>query len=113
MNHDNQDEKSGLLGGLFQATDKDADGVNQNTSAVEQEQMSAVASHAEKMTGRVAIQSGSLNIRAIGSLDGDVIGQAYKDELVEIIAQDGRWYQIVTANGLEGYVSSTYIEVVK
>ena len=113
VNHDNQDEKSGLLGGLFQATDKDADGVNQNTSAVEQEQMSAVASHAEKMTGRVAIQSGSLNIRAIGSIDGDVIGQAYKDELVEIIAQDGRWYQIVTANGLEGYVSSTYIEVVK
>ena len=66
----------------------------------------------EKMVGRVAIQSGSLNIRSIGSIDGTVIGQAYKDELLEIIHQDGVWYQVVTADGVQGYVSSTYVEMI-
>ena len=66
----------------------------------------------EKMVGRVAIQSGSLNIRSTGSIDGTVIGQAYKDELLEIIHQDGRWYQVVTADGVQGYVSSTYVEMI-
>ena len=64
------------------------------------------------MVGRVAIQSGSLNIRSTGSIDGTVIGQAYKDELLEIIHQDGRWYQVVTADGVQGYVSSTYVEMI-
>ena len=67
----------------------------------------------EKKVGRVVIQSGSLNIRSVGSIDGTVIGQAYKDELLEIIHQDGKWYQVVTADGVQGYVSSTYVEVVK
>ncbi len=68
-----------------------------------------------KTVGRVNIQSGSLNIREVGSIDGKVIGQAYKDELVEIIAQDGVWYQIVTTHGQNGYgyVSSTYVEIVE
>ena len=66
----------------------------------------------EKLFGRVAIQSGSLNIRSVGSIDGNVIGQAYKDELLEIVRQDGKWYQVVTADGVQGYVSSTYVEII-
>lgn len=62
--------------------------------------------------GRVVIQSGSLNIRAENSIDGAVIGQAYKGDIVEIISQDGAWYQVITADGLEGYASSNYIEVI-
>ena len=26
--------------------------------------------------------------------------------------QDGRWYQVVTADGVQGYVSSTYVEII-
>lgn len=66
-----------------------------------------------KMTGRVNIQSGSLNIRSENSIGDNVIGQVYKDDIVEIVSQDGVWYQIVTANGQQGYVSSTYIELVE
>ncbi|MBQ2994996.1 MAG: SH3 domain-containing protein [Peptococcaceae bacterium] len=65
----------------------------------------------EKVVGRVNIQSGSLNIRETGNIDGKVIGQAYKDELLEIIAQEGVWYQIATVDGKIGYVSSTYVEI--
>ncbi len=74
-----------------------------------------VASSSGKTVGRVNIQGGSLNIREVGSIDGKVIGQAYKDELVEIISQDGVWYQIVTTYGQNGYgyVSSTYVEIVE
>ena len=69
-------------------------------------------SQTEKKVGRVAIQSGSLNIRAAASIDGNVIGQAYKDELIEIVDQKGVWYQIITDNGVQGFVSSTYVEIV-
>ena len=66
----------------------------------------------EKMMVRVAIQNGSLNIRSDNSIGDNVIGQAYKDELLEIIQQDGVWYQVVTMDGVQGYVSSTYVEII-
>lgn len=62
-------------------------------------------------TGRVAIQKGSLNIRDQAGTDGTIIGQVYKDDTVQIIGQQGGWYQITAANGVQGFVSSTYIEV--
>lgn len=68
--------------------------------------------HTGKVMGRVSIQSGSLNIRSESCIGDNVIAQVYKDELLEIISQDDVWYQVVTANGLTGYVSSTYVEIV-
>lgn len=98
----NQKEKTGLLQELFNnKNEKDSE-----DNEVENKQ---VVSN-EKQKGRVIIQSGSLNVRAEGSIEGDVIGQAYKDELIEIVSQDGAWYQIITENGLQGYVSSKYVE---
>ncbi len=67
---------------------------------------------ANKVMGRVDIQTGSLNIRSANSIGDNVIGQAYKDELLEIIHQDGVWYQVITADGVQGYVSSTYVEII-
>ncbi len=109
-------EKTGLLSSLLcekeeqgklQSSDDDTSGMDDGNAGI------AAASYEEKTMGRVAIQSGSLNIRDAASIDGAVIGQAYKDETVEILAQDGVWYQVVTGDGLQGYVSSTYIEVVE
>lgn len=109
-------EKSGLLSGLFgnknEQSDETSNGNNGNNTATT-DNAAEQASYTEKTVGRVAIQSGSLNIRSQGSIDGDVIGQAYKDEIIEIVSQDGAWYQIITANGLQGYVSSTYVELVQ
>lgn len=70
-------------------------------------------SSGEKQMGRVDIQSGSLNIRAASSIEGEVIGQAYKDEVLEIVSQDGIWYQVITDDGVKGYVSSTYVKIIK
>ncbi|MBR5318068.1 MAG: SH3 domain-containing protein [Peptococcaceae bacterium] len=63
--------------------------------------------------GRVAIQNGSLNVRDQASTNGNIIGEVYKGDTVQIIGQDGVWYQVVTAGGVKGYVSATYIEVIQ
>lgn len=63
------------------------------------------------ITGRVAIQNGSLNIRDQAGTDGNIIGQVYKNDTVQIIGQQDGWYQITAANGIQGFVSATYIEV--
>ena len=63
--------------------------------------------------GRVAIQEGSLNVRGQASTDGAILGQVYKGDTVEILGQNGAWYQIVTSSGIKGYVSATYIEVIQ
>ena len=104
-------EKSGLLSGLLGGKDNQE---NAEEGKSDDDNTGNVAtSYAEKTMGRVAIQSGSLNIRAKANIEGTVIGQAYKDEMVEILAQEGVWYQVMTAKGQEGYVSSTYIEIVE
>lgn len=64
-------------------------------------------------TGRVAIQNGSLNVRDQASTNGNIIGEVYKGDTVQIIGQNGVWYQVVTAGGVQGYVSATYIEVIQ
>lgn len=63
-------------------------------------------------SGKIAIQKGSLNVRAQGSIEGEVIGQVYKGDIVQIVSQDDAWYQIITSDGTQGYVSATYVEVV-
>ena len=63
-------------------------------------------------SGKIAIQKGSLNVRAQGSIEGDVSGQVYKGDIVQIVSQDDAWYQIITSDGTQGYVSATYVEVV-
>ena len=92
-------ESTGILSGL-QNTEKE------ETSTPNQ----AVQSNKK---GRVAIQDGSLNVRDQGSTDGAIIGQIYKGDTVEIIGQSGVWYQVITASGVQGYVSATYIEVIE
>ncbi len=67
----------------------------------------------EVINGRVAIQTGSLNIRDKAGTDGAIIGAVYKNETVQITGQSSGWYQVITANGLQGYVSATYIEIIE
>lgn len=62
--------------------------------------------------GRIKLQSGSLNVRAQGSLEGSVLGQVYNGDVVQILDASGAWYHILTPGGQEGYVSATYVEVI-
>lgn len=82
-------------------------------SNIEPENQSSMNDNVKKIMGRVAISSGSLNIRSEASIGDNVIGQIYKDELLEIVKQDGTWYQIITLDGVCGYVGSTYIELIE
>jgi len=56
--------------------------------------------------------SSSLNIRKNPSMDGQIIGKLYKDNEVLVVGKDGNWYQIVTGDGVEGYVSADYLKIV-
>ena len=93
------------------ATEKKEEAAQNKKGTVENNSSDTVSDDKKKM-GRVSIQNGSLNIRSENSIGDNVIGQAYKDELLEIVQQDGQWYRIVTANGVQGYVSATYVEII-
>lgn len=67
--------------------------------------------HQTTSNGRVAIQEGTLNVRSQASTDGAIVGHVYKGDTVKILNKNGVWYQVQTADGVTGYVSATYIEV--
>ncbi len=67
--------------------------------------------HQTTSNGRVAIQEGTLNVRSQASTDGAIVGHVYKGDTVKILNKNGAWYQVQTADGVTGYVSATYIEV--
>lgn len=99
-----KEEKTGLLGKLFGEKENDVQG----------EQPSSTGSDGADQTkqGRVSIHEGSLNVRAQSNTSSEIIGQVYKDNLVQILGSEGSWYRIVTADGTEGYVSAAYVEII-
>ena len=100
-NADAQEEKKeGFLSKLFGKKEASESAQNGDNDAAQQTQ-----------TGRVAIQSGSLNVRAQGNTSSEVIGKVYKDDIVQIMGQSGAWYQVTTQDGVQGYVSAAYVEV--
>lgn len=46
-------------------------------------------------------------------VDGDTIGQLYNGDVVTILStsEDGGWYQVLTASGITGWSSATYIRI--
>lgn len=96
-----KEEKTGLLGKLLGAKEKDSQDEQQQTTDADQTKQ-----------GRVSIHEGSLNVRAQNNTNSEILGQVYKNDLVQILDSEGSWYRIVTADGTEGYVSATYVEIV-
>ena len=92
-----EEKKEGFLSKLFSKKETAQNGDN---DAAQQTQ-----------TGRVDIQSGSLNVRAQSNTSSEVIGKVYKDDIVQILGQSGAWYQVTTQDGVQGYVSAAYVEV--
>lgn len=66
-----------------------------------------------QQVGVVDVNSSSaLNIRKKAGTDGEIIGKLYRDNEVLVVGKDDNWYKIVTADGLEGYVSADYLKIV-
>lgn len=55
------------------------------------------------------VNTPAARIREKASTDSDVLTKVYEDEEVEILGEEGDWYQ-VKANGKTGYVSKTLIK---
>ena len=61
--------------------------------------------------GKVVVDAGSsLNVRKAPSVNADVVGSLYKDDIVTIISETSGWYQVVTSTGVSGYVFAKYIQ---
>lgn len=46
-------------------------------------------------------------------VDGEKVGELYNDDVVTILAtsEDGEWYQVLTADGITGWSSATFIRI--
>jgi len=58
--------------------------------------------------GIANVESGNLNIRAVPSTDGKLVGKLPKDAACEILAIEGEWAQIKSGE-VEGYVSLEFL----
>lgn len=63
----------------------------------------------ELRTGTVTATS--LNLRSSASTSGSVLGTLYKGETLTILSTTNGWYNVKTASGKTGWVSSTYVSV--
>lgn len=63
------------------------------------------------LIGEVSVEK--LNIRSTPSSDNNdnIVKELAKSDVVEIVQDMGKWYQVCTATGVEGYVMSEYIKV--
>lgn len=63
------------------------------------------------LTGKVSVSDSSyLNLRSGSGMDYDVIGHLFTGDEVQIIGEDGDWYEVVVSERT-GYVYKDYIDV--
>ena len=61
-------------------------------------------------TGKVALQSGNLNIRNYPSTGGKIIGKAPNNSVLTVLGSLDNWYT-VNYNGTVGYANADYIRL--
>lgn len=99
---DKTEKSGGFLSGLLGGKDKTGQDNPADNNADGQQ---------AEQTGIIATQEGSLRVRAQGNMNGKVIGQVDKGDTVQIVSEESGWYQIITSDGLQGYVSAEYVDV--
>lgn len=57
------------------------------------------------------VNATSLNIRALTSLDSEILTRLPMGTCVELLAYDGLWYKIKLTDGREGFASAKYISL--
>lgn len=72
----------------------------------------------DETVNQVRIVNDYINIRSGNSLDSDVIGKAYKDEIYTILNEEvneNEWLEIETINGIRGYIYAlpSYVEILR
>lgn len=95
-----------------QSTDSSKKSNSTNSTGSTNNAGSVWAPDGTQKVGVPAVSSGSaLNLRKSASLDGEVIGTLYSSDQVLVVSKSGNWYQVVTADGVEGYVSADYLTI--
>lgn len=65
-----------------------------------------------KLSGKISVSDGYLNVRDKPSTDGKIIGKLYNDTIIKIISETDGWYEIEHDN-IHGYVSKKYITLIE
>lgn len=62
---------------------------------------------------QIEILNDYINIRSQMSVNSDILGKVYKDEIYDVIekSEDGLWYLINTSNNIRGYIASQHDNV--
>ena len=69
----------------------------------------APAPFEEKVAGTVRVTASALNVRGEASGDADVIAQAKKGDVLEVLASDESWTKVRLDGGRVGWVASRFV----
>ncbi len=88
--------------------DKENDMLVQARVLIQQNETAMVASEYTDIA--IAQVNKYLNIRAVPSEDGEILGKLYNNNAATVLATEGDWYQI-TSGSVTGYVKAEYVVV--
>lgn len=88
--------------------DKENDMLVQARVLIQQNEAAMVASEYTDIA--IAQVNKYLNIRAVPSEDGEILGKLYNNNAATVLATEGDWYQI-TSGSVTGYVKAEYVVV--
>lgn len=88
--------------------DKENDMLVQARVLIQQNEAAMVASEYTDIA--IAQVNKCLNIRAVPSEDGEILGKLYNNNAATVLATEGDWYQI-TSGSVTGYVKAEYVVV--
>lgn len=72
----------------------------------------ASAATAESKAGRIATESGGLNVRRAAGTSSDIVTSLYKGSYVTLMWRSGDWWYVEYDDGKFGYCHSDYIDTV-
>ncbi len=85
--------------------------VSTNASSVEKSDNNKLNKSTAKPISEGVIQGTNINIRKGPATDNDIVGTAQQGDVVEVIKTIGKeWVAVRTKEGVEGYVSSQFIQ---
>lgn len=66
----------------------------------------------EQKVGIPTVTDSPLNLRGSAGMDGEILGALYNTDTVLVVGKSGNWYQVVTEDGVKGYVSADYLKII-
>lgn len=106
-NTDNEDKKTNQTDTNTNSAKTNEDSKNQTNN-----DDSIWISTGEQKVGIPTVTDSPLNLRGSAGMDGEILGALYNTDTVLVVGKSGNWYQVVTEDGIKGYVSADYLKII-